>query len=479
MKYFLGFFFVIYKKYTMKIERNRQLAKDIVTYVIGNTGSKFLAFLLIPILTFFLGREELGYYDISLEAILFLLPVITLQMRESTFRLLINTNDESYRKHILSSTFFIEFIIFAIVLVIASFLPFFFSIRYFRLIVLSVYAYSLYEIYIQAVRSVYSSAHFVYISLIASFLTLALTLLFYLFFKRGIEALFIANIISRISAMLIIEIPRRKVLYNISLRYFTRKYVREIFHYSMPMLGTAVAFAIITSPGKFVVNYFLGTDANGILAPAHKFMSILIMLGTSFSQAWQVTAVKNYREHDNVKFFSEVFNKYTIALCLLVLCISFGLRSFKTILIGSEFYQSVNLIYIYCVSAVFYCLALFLEIIYQCTKQTAKILYSIVTCAVISFPLTILLTKSFGLTGTITALTVAYVYLFIFRYFQTKSTLPIRLNRDFWLSFIVLAVGGVIFYCTNNRIVDYTVLFMVSGLLIYYLLTMKKYVSKN
>ena len=456
------------------MERNKQFAKDILVYGIGNIGNKFLVFLLFPVLTFFLAREELGYYDISLEAILFLLPVVTLQMRESTFRLLIDARDASYRKHILTTTFFIEAIIFAIVLVIASVIPFFFAIRHFPLIIISIYAYALYELYLQAVRAVYSSTQYVIVSSISSVLTVTMIALFYFVFKRGIEALFIGNIISRLSAIVITEILRGQIVRDLSFRFFKKVYIKEIFQYTIPMMWMAIAYGFIIISGKYVVNYYMGTENIGILAPAQKYMSIMIILGVSFHQAWQVAAVNNYREKGSERFFSEVFNKYTVALCLFTLCISFGLRSFKSILMGPAFYPSVDLIYIYCVSAVFFCLASFLEVTYQCTKQTSKVYFSMVSCAVLSFPLTIVLTKYFGLTGMITALTIAYIYLFIFRYFQTKSILPVRINKEFFPAIILLVTGGIIFYQTSNRMVDYVVLTVSSLLLIYYLLIIKK-----
>ena len=463
----------------MKSERDKTFLKDIGVYGIGNIGNKFLVFLLFPVLTFFIGRDELGYYDISLEAILFLLPVITLQMRESTFRLLLDRNDESYRKHILSTTFFIECIVFVILLFIASFVPLFFTIRYYPLIILSVCVYSLYEIYIQAVRTVYTSTRYVIVSFISSFLTVALTLLLYFVFKRGVESLFIGNIIARLSALLIIEIPRREIIRNISLHYFKREYIKEIFQYAIPMMWTALAFGFISSPGKYIVTHFLGTDANGVLAIAQKYMSPLFMLCVTFHLAWQVTAVKNYKERGSVDYFSAVFNKYAFTLGLIVVGISFGVRSFKSILMGPDFYQSADLIYLYCVSTVFYGLALFFEVTYQCTKQTSKIVYSIVSCAVLSFPLTVILTACFGLTGMITALAISFAYLFIFRYFQTKSALPIRLRKDFFLSLLLMTTGGIIFYCTNNRIVDYIVLFITALLLLYFVLELKKKLIHN
>lgn len=463
----------------MKIERNRQLAKDIAIYGIGNIGNKFLVFLLYPVLSFFLERNELGYYDISLEAVLFLLPVVTLQMRESTFRLLIDNNDASYRKHILSTTFFIEGILFALVLVAASLLPFFFSIRYLPLIVLSIYVYSLYEIYLQAVRAVYTSTQYMLISFISSFLTVASTFLIYFVFRKGIEALFIGNIIARLSAMIIIELPRRQIVSSLSVRFFKRAFVSEIFRYTIPMMWSALAFGIITSSGKYIATYFLSADANGILALAQKYMSPIMILGLTFNQAWQVTAVKIYREPRSEQFFSEVFNKFTFVVCLLVVGISFGLRSFKSILLGENFYQSADIIYVYCFSAVFFCLSFFMEIIYQCTKQTNKILYSSVTCAILSVPLSIVLTKNFGLTGMIAGLSFSYFYLFAFRYFQTKKIMPIRFKLDFFLSIVVLVAGGIIFYSSHNKIVDYAVLTITTLLMLYYFYALSKFVRKR
>ncbi|MDR0743437.1 MAG: oligosaccharide flippase family protein, partial [Tannerella sp.] len=362
-------------------ERNKKLVKDIIIYGVGNIGSRLLAFLLIPFLTFFLEREEMGYYDLALTAILFLLPITTLQMRESTFRLLIDNDDPVYRKNIISSTFFVEGCLFAVLSLVALFLPVFLHIRYYVLILLSIYTYSLYELYIQAVRVFYSAGKYALMGIITSFLTILFTVSLFFIFKTGIEGIFIGNILSRILSIGIIEIPRRKFMNSLSVKYIKKESIKEVLHYSIPMLITAVAFGIISSCGKFIVEHFNGLEENGDLAIAEKFMMIVMILGLTFYQGWQETAVKNYRKPGSSKFFSEVFNKYALLLSLLVICISFGLRSFAFILIDAKFHQSVDLIFVYGTGAIFYCFAIFLEITFQCTKQTSRILYSILSCA--------------------------------------------------------------------------------------------------
>ena len=315
------------------------------------------------------------------------------------------------------------------------------------------------------------------INIINSLLTIVLVLLFFFVFKRGVEGLFVGNILSRFLSISIIELPRRKVVSNLSLRSVKKEHIKEILNYSIPLLITSVAFGIIASPGKFIVKYFYGYELNGILAGAQKYMTIIIVLGTTFYQAWQVTAVKNYQEHGSEKFFSDVFNKYVVVLCLLVLCVSFGLRSFP-FLIGPEFHQSINLIYIYCISSVFLCLAWFFDIIYQCTKQTKKLLYSIVSCAAFAPLITFGLTKYFGVMGSLIALTISYAYLFIYRYFQTKNALPIRLKKEFLFSVFGLITGCVLFYFIQNRVIDATIFSLASLLLFYFLFDSRKYITK-
>jgi len=462
----------------MSHDRNKTLAKDVVIYSIGNIGNKFLMFLLFPVLLFFMEREELGSYDIPLEVVLFLLPVVTLQMRESTFRLLVDNQDETYRRNILSGTLGIESIMFTIVLLIAVLLSFFVSIRYFHLIILSIYAYSIYEIYSQAVRSIYSSTQFARLNIINSLLIIVLVLLFYFVFKRGVEGLFWGNILARMLSISIIEIPRRQVVRNLSFRFIKKTHIKEILSYCIPMLAAAIAYGLITSSGKFIVNYLYGDEQSGILAAAQKYMYILLVLGLSFYQAWQVTAVKNYQEQGSKQFFTVVFNKYIVVLCLLVLCISFGLRSFKSFLIGPEFHQSIHYIFVYCVSSMFLCLAWFFETIYQCTKQTKKILYSIVSCAVFAPLMTFVLTKYFGVMGNLIMLTLSYAYLFIFRYFQTRSTLPVRLQKDFFLSLTGLITGGLFFYFISNPVIDILIFLIASLLLACFLFVSRKYFIK-
>src|SRR5690606_20529222 len=89
------------------MKTNDSLLKKTGIYAIGTFGSKILTFLLIPFYSFYLDREEFGYYDLVITAINLLVPFITLQISDGVFRWLITAKTDRDRQIALSSSVFI------------------------------------------------------------------------------------------------------------------------------------------------------------------------------------------------------------------------------------------------------------------------------------------------------------------------------------------------------------------------------------
>ena len=80
--------------------------------------------------------------------------------------------------------------------------------------------------------------------------------------------------------------------------------------------------------------------------------------------------------------------------------------------------------------------------------------------------------------GNVTALCISLAYLFLFRYFQTLRLLPIKLNKGFYLSMLLLAISGTLFHTVRNNYLDYAVLLVASSLLLYVLSVARKYIKR-
>lgn len=91
--------------------KSKTLLSNTLIYGIGNFGSKILSFGLLPLYSYFLTREEFGYYDIIVTTVTLLVPLITLQLSEAIFRwLIIPDKDESSNFHTITNGFLLVFL---------------------------------------------------------------------------------------------------------------------------------------------------------------------------------------------------------------------------------------------------------------------------------------------------------------------------------------------------------------------------------
>ena len=81
--------------------------------------------------------------------------------------------------------------------------------------------------------------------------------------------------------------------------------------YSIPLIATVIGWWINSTADKYVVVFMLGTAANGLLSVSYKIPQILNTFQGIFTQAWQISAIKEYGEDDTSTFYGKTFSKIT------------------------------------------------------------------------------------------------------------------------------------------------------------------------
>ena len=84
------------------MNRSTKFINDIFIYAIGNLGFKLISFFLVPLYTYYKSPDDFGYYDIVLTLTFLAMGFITFQLRDGTFRFLLDNEDEYTRKQVLS-----------------------------------------------------------------------------------------------------------------------------------------------------------------------------------------------------------------------------------------------------------------------------------------------------------------------------------------------------------------------------------------
>lgn len=92
---------------------------------------------------------------------------------------------------------------------------------------------------------------------------------------------------------------------------------RQMLAYCVPLIPTAVFWWIMGVSDRYLVKWFVGSDANGIYAVAYKIPTILTILATVFMDAWQLSAIAESGDRRaQARFYARVWDAFFSAVCL-------------------------------------------------------------------------------------------------------------------------------------------------------------------
>ena len=76
------------------------------------------------------------------------------------------------------------------------------------------------------------------------------------------------------------------IAFNVLFLICRERLWRQMLAYCVPLIPTAVFWWIMGVSDRYLVKWFVGSDANGIYAVAYKIPTILTILATVFMDAW-------------------------------------------------------------------------------------------------------------------------------------------------------------------------------------------------
>lgn len=433
--------------------RFSKLLKGTFIYAIGNIGSKLIMVLMLPLYTFFLSKEDFGFYDLSMTLIFLSITLVTLDLKDGVFRFLLNQQNEENYKLVISSSFTVIFTLSVFVSVLSLLAQQIYPIKYYPYLLLTLLSYCVYEVEVQSLRGIAKTSVFVVANLISAFVACSLCYFLIRYYGLGLRAFYIANIVSRLLSMIYVELKLKFFLHFFSLKNLQKKFVKKILRYTIPLIPSVVCWWLIGSSSRILISKLLGFQDNGIFAIAMRFSDILFMISSIFYQSWQETAINEYYSSDRDTFFSKVFNQYFFVLSFLVISIALFTKSFFVFFIGSQYLESLLYIYPLMVSVIFTAMSAFLDLGYQCSFQSSRSIPSMVSTTIINVVLNYWMIEHYQLLGASIAAILTYLYLFVYRILDTRRFFTLHINPIVYFSIASLVVGGLMYYLIDNKIV--------------------------
>lgn len=428
--------------------KNKALIIGTIIYAIGNFGTKFLSFLIVPIYTYYILPTDMGKYDLLLTTVGLLSPIITMKISDATYRWIIN--DTKNLKEYISATYqilFLNTIICSILLLIFNnFFPIW-NCYYFIVILVLDRALECLQ---KLLRGLKNQKLFVISGLTYTTIFLTLNLIRICYFKEGVIVLLENTIISQILTILLILFFEKNLLYfNLNKKYYFLQ--KQMLKYSIPLVPSALSWWIMGASDRYLIYYFLGSEANGIYAVAHKFPTILQTIFVMFNNSWtDLVLAKLERTKEDEEYVEEIFEKlYKFVFGITCILIPWTKLVMNIILENQYKIASLYISFLY-LGMIFQGFSSFYSIGYLKGKNTKGAAITGLYGAIINLIVNYSLMFYLGLFAASISTFLGFFIMWLTRVKDSKELFPIKINiKKFSLYFILTLIIAIITIKTN------------------------------
>ncbi len=451
----------------------KYLAKNIGILAISQFGVKLLSFFLVPLYTSILTTEEYGIYDLFSTTILLLIPFVTLNILEATLRFSLDKESDNSQVFSISILYLLKGTIIVTV--------FLFLNHIFKIIgVIDKYAFyfwalffltTLTNILTSFVRGIEHITDLAISGGICSIVLILLNIIFLIPMHLGLKGYFLANCLG-FGSQCIYLIIRIQIWKYFKVEIKNYKLQKAMLAYCKPLIANSVAWWINNASDRYIVTWICGIAENGIYSVSYKIPSILNIFQQIFSQAWTISAVKDFDPEDKDGFFSKMYNLYNFGMTIICSFLIIIARILAQFLYAKEFFLAWRYTPFLLIAIVFGSLSGYIGGIFSAIKNSKIFAQSTVIGAIVNIILNIVLVKVVGAMGAAFATAISYWIVWAIRRKHMKKYLNIELNliRDYSAYFILIVQTVTLLVLWKNVILLYLtqiILFLINILLFY------------
>lgn len=427
----------------------KKLLKNSGLFAIANLGSKFISILLVPFYTYVLNTDQYGTVDLITTTVSLILPVITLGIYEATLRFSVKMDYK--RESIFTSSIIMVafgsavFLIFYPILNKIKVFDGYFNIFYFILIFQAINT-----TFSQFARGIGKVKVFAVNGVINTIVTVIFNIVLLAKFNRGIEGYLISILLANIACSVYIAVAL-KVWKYFRLKYWKIEIFKEMLIYSIPLMPTALMWWVMNLSDRYIILFTLGASSNGIYAVANKVPTILNIINSVFAQAWQLSAIEEGDSKNKSKFYTNVFDIFSITMLIGVSAILVVIKPIIQFGLSESFSISWRYMPFLLIGVVFSSFSSFLGTNYVAMKKTKGALTTSAIGAVLNILLNLILTPRFGLNGTAISTMISFFIVWVIRIFDTREFVTIKLNiKSLAVTISLISIQICILFFNNN-----------------------------
>lgn len=456
-----------------KLNKVKYLLKNMGFLALSSFGVKIISFFLVPLYTSVLTTSEYGTYDIFNTTISLLIPFFTLNIKESTIRFALSDDYSkrdvfgiSIKYSILSVIYFIG------ILVINHFATFSKAMDDYKSLILLMFIAQVFQEFVtNFVRGLDDLKSIAISTVVCSLTIIVLNIVMLIPLNMGLTGYFLANTIGPLVQVIYLFIKCKAWKYIYIGR--TNKNVRkEMIQYSIPMIANSTAWWINNVSDRYIIIWICGIAENGIYSVASKIPTIVDMFQGIFSQAWTLSAVKEFNPNDKNGFFSKMYGMYNMCMTIVCSAVILVSRILAKILYSKDFYMAWRYVPFLIIAVLFGALAGYCGAIFSAVKDSKAFAYSTMIGAVVNILLNLFLVNYYGAFGAAIATTISYALVYWLRICKVKKYIELHVDfiRD-WCGYIALLLQSILLLIFTEESI---ILYLIQLLLFFFVLCLFK-----
>ena len=408
------------------MNKYQTLAANTILMSVGTFGSKLLVFLMVRFYTGYLTPAEYGTADLITQTANLLIPLVSLDITDAVFRFA--AERRGGRTEAFSVGLRVITLGSAGLLLVIALLQGVPAVRAYGFLLASFVIASCYHaLCAHFVRARGNTALFAAQGLFNTALFIGLNVLFLAVFHWGIRGYVLSTTVANLITTGLLVFRARLWRYaGLAPRRGLR---RQMLRYCIPLIPTAVFWWIMGVSDRYMVKWFLGSDANGIYAVAYKIPTILTILATVFMDAWQLSAIaeSDGDRQAHLRFYGRIWDAFASAVFL---CAG-GIIALSPLLIRllaeETYYSAWQYIPVLTLSMAAAAFSNFMGSVYVVTKQSKASFWTSLVGAGSNIVLNLWLIPQIGLQGA-AATFLSCLAVFLIRLVNARQLLPFPLS---------------------------------------------------
>lgn len=404
-----------------QVSTSKALFKNTGIIAIGQVSTKLINFLLLPLYTALLTKEQYGLVDLLSTYTSFIVVLISLQLNQSIFRFLVTSREsEKDKKELISTVIFTINITCILYSVIFICFQQFINVEYKWYLLIQVLVTIFLQTFSGIARGLGHNTYYAIGNFLSATITLIINVIVVVVFKMGVGAMLVAYIIGPLVGTIYLCIICNIIKY-LSFSQIKKNNLKRMLEYSLPLIPNELSWSLIHSSDRMIISAFKSIAANGLIAVASKFSLIYTTFFSIFNISWTEQVVLHYNENGGIEYISSMFNKMVTFFGTLAIGIIAFMPLIFNSLVNEQFVDAYWLIPLYIIAVFFNVIIGMISAIYLVKNETKFIAMSTILAAFINIVVDLLLVSFIGVYAAPISSIVGYATISFWRIYDINK----------------------------------------------------------